>query len=193
MVTPGQLLERPVLILAGEVCLDGIYLRGDGPGLLVASPLPGSGGSMTNPVGCELAYAAAYAGAASLRLDYQGVGASEGDQSDVLDALTSDLRAGLTFLVESARGEPSAGAVVAGLYSGAAAALRLAGEDERVSGLLLLCPDYAALQQPPAYADLQVPVVEIQAGDDPLFNMGEVTERVDAARNARLHGDPRGG
>ena len=88
MVTRGQLLERPVVIPMGELCLDGIYLRGDAPGLLVAAPTPGRGGSMVSPVCSELSYAAAYSGAASLRVDYRGVGGSEGESTDGVIART---------------------------------------------------------------------------------------------------------
>ena len=136
MALKGQLLERMVILPTdGGLCLDGIYLRGDGPGLLVASPLPGEGGSMVNPLCGELAYAAAFAGAASLRVDYRGVGASEGERSDDPSRAALDLQEGVSFLVESTGAE---GVVVAGVYSGGWAALALAKSDPRVELVLLV-------------------------------------------------------
>jgi alpha/beta superfamily hydrolase len=182
MALKGQLLERMVVLPVGGRCLDGIFLRGDGPGLLIASPLASEGGSMVHPVCCELAYAASFAGAASLRLDYRGVGASEGERSDDLSQAAADLREGVDFLVESTRTE---GVVVAGLYTGGWAALTLAKADPRVELVLLVCP--AAGAPPLAYGELGVPVVVVCGDEDPTFDRPAETERVDAAKNARLH------
>lgn len=185
MATEGQLLERGVVIPVGDVCLDGIYLRGGGPGLLIASAIPGAGGSMAGPVAGELAYAAAFAGAASLRVDYRGVGGSEGEPSTDLDSQVADLKEGVSFLCESTRSE---GAVVAGLYSGAWAALALAKADPRVELVLLICPRVGdAPEGAPAYQDLEVPVCVVQAGDDPELDLALETGLVDAAKNARMY------
>ncbi|MCO5171870.1 MAG: alpha/beta hydrolase [Planctomycetes bacterium] len=174
MVTKGQLLERPVVIPGGEWCLDGIYLRGQAPGLLLASPLPGSGGSMANPLTNELAYAAAHAGRASLRMDYRGVAGSEGQPSDDLDAAVADLRLGLDFLLEST-GAPRA--AIAGVSTGCWAALAAAVADPRIDRVLLVAPprrqgpppgtpDYAALGRP-----LLVVVGELDPAADPAAEL----------------------
>jgi alpha/beta superfamily hydrolase len=185
VATEGQLLERAVVIPVGDVCLDGIYLRGGGPGLLIASALPGAGGSMAGPVAGELAYAAAFAGAASLRVDYRGVGGSEGEPATEVAPLVDDLREGVSFLCESTRSE---GVVVAGLYSGAWAALALAREDPRVELVLLVCPRGSeAPDGAPAYGDVSVPVSVVLPGADPDLDLGAETGLVDAAMNARMY------
>lgn len=176
---------------ADGACLDGIFLRGAAPALLVASPLPSSGGSMANPVGNELAYAAAHSGRASLRLDYRGVGASEGAVSDDLAELAGDLRLGAEFVLESAtRGRLEEPALALGAYgTGAWAALALAFADPRVDRLVLVAPPPAAEEPPPGvpgYADVGVPVLVVQPADDPTLDLGLERERVEVARGARL-------
>ena len=94
MALRGQLLERSVVIPCEGDCLDGIYLRGSLAGLLIAAPLPDEGGSMASPVSNELAYAAARSECASLRLDYRGVGGSEGSPPESLEDAASAHRRG---------------------------------------------------------------------------------------------------
>lgn len=185
MVTKGQLLERPVVIPAAAGCLDGIYLRGGAPPLLVCSPLPSRGGSMASPVGTELAYAAAYAGCASLRLDYRGVGASEGEPSPALADAGADLREGASFLLESAD-RADGRLAVAGHLSGCWAALWLARHDPRVDRVLLVCPERE--DEPadvPTYEEVDAPVLVLHAGHDPALDLGRELERIEAANNAR--------
>jgi alpha/beta superfamily hydrolase len=184
MVTRGQLLERPVILPTPVGCLDGIYLRGGAPGLLIVPSLPQRGGSMSNPVLSELAYAAAYSGAASLRFDYRGVGASEGEQVSGAEEAAEDLGAALDFLLETAGGED---AVVAAYGSGAWAARLRAASDPRVRGLLLICEERAEAPELPGLAELDRQVIVVEAGDDPGLNVAEVAEVVDAAPYARLH------
>lgn len=160
MVTKGQLVERSVVIPGPAGCLDGIYLRGGAPPLLLASPLPGSGGSMANPITNEVAYAAAYVGRASLRLDYRGVAGSEGEATDDLDAAAADLRLGVDFLLESTGAERVA---IAGVGSGCWAALAAARADARIDRVLLVAPSRAAGVPPgtPAYAELGRPLLVV--------------------------------
>jgi alpha/beta superfamily hydrolase len=187
MVTKGQLLERPVIIPAGDICLDGIYLRGGEIALMIASPLPSSGGNMANPVLNELAYAAAYAGRASLRLDYQGMGASEGEPSHELAGQVRDLRMGIDFLLESAGGE---GIALAGYDSGCWAALATAKVDERVDRLLLVCPSDEIPPGTPDFSEVVKPTLVVLPDHDPSTNRGEWELRKDAVRHLRLHTVP---
>ena len=185
MALKGQLLERLVVIPCGGPCLDGIYLRGDQGALLIASPLPSlEAGSMATPVSNELAYAAARSGCASLRLDYLGVGASEGEPPDGIEAAAAQLGEGLSFLLETAG---LARCAVASYRSGAWAALALAQRDRRVDRLLLIAPD---LTQPPPGAptlsEVRAPILIVAAGDEPGFDAGAARELVEVTPHARI-------
>lgn len=184
MVDKGQLLERPVVIPREGACLDGIYLRGAGATpLLVASPLPGSGGSMASPINNELAYAASHAGCASLRLDYAGVGASEGEPPRDPAAAAADLALGLDFLLETTG---AAAAAVAGIGSGAFAALELARRDERIDRLILVAPPWTeAAPGQLLPLELARPTLLVAAGEEPDFDFALEEER-SAALHVRL-------
>ncbi|MGE0712707.1 MAG: hypothetical protein AB7N76_33635 [Planctomycetota bacterium] len=190
MVDKGQLLERPVVIPVEGRCLDGIYLRGRETPLLIASPLPHRGGSMASSVGNELAYAAARAGCGSLRLDYSGVGASEGEQPATIEAAAADLGHGLDFLLESTGRRQAA---LAGWLSGCFAALALARRDPRVDRLLLVAPPWEEEAQALAdqgleasYLGLERPVLVVLPLDDPGYHGGAERQRVESCLGVRL-------
>lgn len=185
MVTKGQLLERPVVIPGPHACLDGIYLRGGSPGLLLASPLPGSGGSMANPITNELAYAAAYGGRASLRMDYRGVAGSEGEATDDLGAAVEDLRLGLDFLLETTA---AAKAAIAGVASGCWAALAAAQADPRIDRVLLVAPPRRAGVAPgtPSYEALGKPLLVVVGELDPASDAALELELTKGGAHGRL-------
>lgn len=185
MVTNGQLLERPVVIPGGAHCLDGIYLRGEAPGLLLASPLPGSGGSMANPLTNEVAYAAAYARRASLRMDYRGVAGSEGETSTDLADVVVDLRLGLEFLLETAGG---ARAAIAGVGTGCWAALAAARADERFDRVLLVAPPRRGVApgEAPDYAGLGRPLLVVVGELDPTADVAAEQELTGGGAHGRL-------
>ncbi len=119
MVQPGQYLERPALVEAGGVTLEGLYHRGDRPpAILICPPLDGEG--MDAPLLAEVAWVAARAGHASLRFQHRGRGASQGDVDP--DRAVEDGLAALAHLRESAG--PLAGVV--GLRGGCATAVGVA-------------------------------------------------------------------
>ncbi len=77
MVQPGQYLERPALIAADGVTLEGLFHRGTRPpAILLCPPLDAEG--MDAPFLAEVAWAAAREGHASLRFQHRGRGASQG-------------------------------------------------------------------------------------------------------------------
>jgi alpha/beta superfamily hydrolase len=139
MVLPGQYLERPALVDAGDALLEGLVHRGRRrPALLVCPPL-GEGG-MDAPAVAELAWAAAQAGHASLRFQHRGRGASTGarDATRALD----DALAAFRHLAESVgpAGAPRPAAVaVAGVASGCETAHALARACP-VASLILVAP-----------------------------------------------------
>jgi len=135
MVMVGQYLERPALVDAGGVTLEGLYHRGSrAPPLLLCPPL-GQGGGMDAPPLAEMAWAAARAGHASLRFNHRGCGASQG-RSDPARAL-DDAEAARRHLEETSRRGRVA---VAGLGSGCATALALARSRPEIARLVLVAP-----------------------------------------------------
>jgi hypothetical protein len=135
MVLPGQYLERPALVDAGDAVLEGLFHRGRRLPALLVCPPAGEGG-MDAPAVAELAWAAARAGHPSLRFQHRGLGASTGrpDPARALD----DALAAWRHLAESVApaGAPLA---VAGVGSGCATAAALAGAAP-AAGLALLAP-----------------------------------------------------
>jgi len=100
VVHQGQFLERPAIIAVGNCVLDGLWHRGEvRPPLLIIPPPPNQG-SMHHPVLSELAWAAATSGFPTLRFDFRGVGASQGQPSGPAERLT-DAEAALRLLEEN--------------------------------------------------------------------------------------------
>lgn len=164
----GQLLERPVIVPSPAGCLDGIYLRGsEAPSVLVGSPHPLLGGSMQNAVVNEVAYAAARCGRASLRFDYRGVGASEGEPSDDAERASEDMKAALDHLLESSGLKNAA---IAGYSFGCWPALLTAARDPRVDRLLLVAPPRKMLALPD-YGTVSIPVTVVVGALDTLCDL----------------------
>jgi alpha/beta superfamily hydrolase len=137
MVLEGQFLERAALIPSGKWVLEGLWHRGTRePPLLILPPLPGEG-SMEHPLLAELAWAAARGGHPSLRFNFRGVGASQGDSAGER-TLLEDAEAALQSLCESA-GASRVGVVTLG--SSAALAGRLAQKNKAVAGLAWVAPE----------------------------------------------------
>ncbi len=79
MVLKGQFLERMTTVLSDGLLLEGLFHPGPLPNAcLIASPHPVFGGSMDSPVCAELAWAITRRGLSTLRFNYRGVGASQG-------------------------------------------------------------------------------------------------------------------
>lgn len=141
MVAPGQFLERPTLVPVGKTVLEGLWHRGDAfPPLLIIPSRAQDGGSMDQVVCSELAWAFATAGHPTLRFNFRGVGASQGergqDEDQVLDA-----EAALRVLVESAG---CSSAAVASIGSGARIAIALAQRRPTLERLCLISPQAIA-------------------------------------------------
>jgi pimeloyl-ACP methyl ester carboxylesterase len=135
MVLKGQFLERPALIEAGELTLEGLFHRGDRPPpLLVCGPV-GEGAGMDAPPCAELAWACARGDHASLRFQHRGAGASQGER-DSTKAL-EDAEAARRLLAETAMRPRVA---VAGYDTGCAVAAELARAHPEIARVVLVAP-----------------------------------------------------
>ena len=137
MVLRGQFLERPALIQVGDFVLDGLSHRGSKrPPLLIIPAPPGEGSGMDHPLCAEVAWAAATAGFPTLRFNFRGVAASQGErEGDATDLADSD--AALRLLMQNAA---VASAAVAVLGSSAKTALELRKLHPGLSGLCMIQP-----------------------------------------------------
>lgn len=125
MVLKGQFLERATVIPVGSVVLDAVSHRGTRtPALVVIPPTPLEGGGMDHVVGAELAYAASAAGFPTLRFNFRGVGASQGERGQG-EALLDDARAAVAHAQENVKGGP---VVVASIGGGSRVAVALLRE-----------------------------------------------------------------
>src|SRR4051812_9289647 len=102
MVAKGQFLERPTLIPVKKTVLEGLSHRGSKlPALLILPPPPGEGG-MDHVLAAEIAWAAATADHPTLRFNYRGIGASQGEVGTASEWLT-DAEAALRLIEENAK------------------------------------------------------------------------------------------
>lgn len=183
MVLQGQYLERPTLIArpraeGGALTLEGLYHRGEAaPAVVVCAPHPRLGGSMDSPVVAEIAWALTRAGHATLRFNFQGVGASEGsvrapDPGGARLALADlreeidDARAAVRHLAESV---PHGRVALAGYSFGAAVALGLALDEPAVERLALVAPPSGLFDLAPL-AEFPRPVFVGSGQHDPLVD-----------------------
>jgi alpha/beta superfamily hydrolase len=145
-----RLDERMVTIAAPGGALEGVYVPARDPdyrvdhdagGAVVAAPHPLYGGAMDSPVVNELAHACAQSGFSSLRFNWRGVGASSGIPSGEAADADADFRAALAQLAETVPGP----LLACGYSFGAASALRVGRDEERVERLILVAPPPALL------------------------------------------------
>jgi alpha/beta superfamily hydrolase len=104
---------------------------------------------MDSPVCAEIAYAVSRAGHATLRFNYRGAGASQGELKDDLAACVEDAQAALGVLAKNVGHREL---VVAGYDFGAEVALELARKVGDLAGVALIAPlnrdhDFSALAQ----------------------------------------------
>ena len=147
-----------------DVVLEGTWQAAPGPGGGVVAPAhPLYGGSMGHPVVCEVSHAMHRRGVSSLRFNWRGVGASQGTPSDSIDDALRDYHAGLAHVAHSVEGP----LLVAGYSYGAAVALRIAQQERRIRGVLLVAPPTRMLLSIDLSA-WQGPLLVIAGSRDPL-------------------------
>ena len=130
-------------IEAEGLALEGAWQAAEGKGGgVVAPPHPLYGGSLDHPVVNELAYALYCEGLPSLRFNWRGVGASQGEPSGDPELALADYAAAVAHLAQTVPGP----LVAAGYSFGAIAALRAALVDPRLRSLVLVAPPVRWLQ-----------------------------------------------
>ena len=146
--------EVRVTFQSGELTLEGLLAEPSGSqpvrGGVVCHPHPLYGGSMYNNVVDAALGAMWELGWATLRFNFRGVGASEGEHSGGIGE-ASDAAAAVQFLT-SQPGIESAGAVLAGYSFGSMAAMKAAPTINNLTALTLVAlplqmVDAAALEQ----------------------------------------------
>lgn len=200
MVLEGQYLERATLVnrpvAGGEpVILEGLFHRGTrAPGLVVCAPHPRMGGSMDATVVAELAWAFTRAGHATLRFNYQGVGASGGVVNAAAPGLAEaaglesiavevdDARAAMKHLAESTTHGRIA---IAGYSFGAAVALSLALQEPRVPAVVLVAPP-TTLFRFDDLARLERPVLVVVGQHDPWTDRALVQRLAEGRGNVTI-------
>jgi hypothetical protein len=132
----SDLDERQISIVSGDLRLEAAIHDGDGTlAALVLHPHPQYGGDMDNHVVTSICGVFAARGATTLRVNFRGVGQSDGSY-DNGRAEAADARAALAALREAA---PEARIVLAGYSFGAMIAAAVAA-DAGLAGLLLVSP-----------------------------------------------------
>jgi uncharacterized protein len=173
MVMPGQFLERATLVPVREdLVLEGLAHRGNRrPGLLMVSPLPHDGGGMDNVVASEVIWALTQAGFPSLRFNFRGVGASQGEKGDRA-ALLEDLRSAHLVMGENV-GSDDVGLVT--VRSSALLALALAEASPSVRCLVLVNPRAI---EPALLLHVRVPLAVVLGADDSTLDRAALSEAV---------------
>jgi uncharacterized protein len=104
--------------------------------VVLAHPLPTGGGTMHNKVVYQIAKGLCRTGAAVLRINFRGVGTSEGQFEDGPGEM-ADFRAALDFMAAS---YPGVEIWAAGFSFGAWVAMTVGAMDDRVSALIGVAP-----------------------------------------------------
>lgn len=142
--------EKQVTFRSGDLTLEGLLATrdGDAPGAVVCHPHPMYGGSMFNNVVDAILAAMWQSGYATLRFNFRGVGASEGEH-DGNGGEVDDARAAMAFTLMQP-GVRKDAAVMAGYSFGAMVAVRAGYHDVQTSRIV-------AVALPLGMADAQVP------------------------------------
>jgi alpha/beta superfamily hydrolase len=199
MVLAGQYLERPTLIArvgatddSSGITLEGLYHRGStAPAIVICAPHPRLGGSMDSAVVAELAWALTRSGRATLRFNYQGVGASggtivsgapDGTVRD-LDAVTAEADDAWAAVKHLSECVPHGRVAVVGYSFGAAVALQVARKHPEISHVGLIAPP-TALFDFSAIATLPRPLFVAAGQLDALVDRPQIAGWVQEAADA---------
>jgi alpha/beta superfamily hydrolase len=170
---PGEEIVLEAVWQAGE--------RGARGGGVVAPPHPLYGGSIENPVVNDIAYGLHRAGLPSLRFNWRGVNASQGEATGEPDAARADYAAALAHLADTAQ-PPLVGA---GYSFGAAAAVAVALADRRIGRLVLVAPPLAMLESLDL-SRLEIPLHAIVGGEDQFAPSDRLSQLLESAGQTKL-------
>src|SRR6266852_4283114 len=131
-----QIPEKQVTFPSGDLTLEGLIANpgGDAPAAVVCHPHPMYGGSMFNNVVDAILAAMWQLGYSTLRFNFRGVGASEGEHNGGRGKV-DDAAAAMTYLL-SQPGVRQHGAVMAGYSFGAMVAVAAGYEHADVSRIV---------------------------------------------------------
>ncbi len=164
-----------------DLVLEGVWQAGSERGAVIAPPHPEYGGSLANPVVNEIAYGLHKLDIPSLRFNWRGVGGSQGQMTSDAAAAIADYRAALEHLADTVSGR----LIGCGYSFGAATALRVAVDDERIERLILVAPPLGMIEQT-RLEELERPVLVIVGGRDEFAPAAALSERLGPLANARL-------
>jgi alpha/beta superfamily hydrolase len=158
--------EERVSFSSGDLTLEGLLAKPDGldpvRGGVICHPYPLYGGSMYNNV-VDAALAAMWElGWATLRFNFRGVGASEGEHSGG-PGEAADAAAAVKYLVEQPGVQPD-GAILAGYSFGAIAAMAAAPQIGSLAALTLIALPIQ-MADPVALEQFSRPII-LAAGDN---------------------------
>lgn len=170
-LSPG----RSVTFESGDLALEGLlHLPAvtPCPGLVVAHPHPQYGGDMHNNVVHALCRAAGSVGAAALRFNFRGVGASEGSFDDGLGE-QQDVAAALAYMRDLPEVDASRVAV-AGYSFGALVALRMADRRDDLRAVVLV--SNPTPREPKIEAFLRSPALFVTGDRDEYCDSAMLTQ-----------------
>jgi hypothetical protein len=163
------------------IVLEALWQAGGPRGAVIAPPHPLYGGSLDNPVVSEIAYGLHRAGVASLRFNWRGVGASQGEATADPGAAERDYRAALAQVAGTVDGA----LIGAGYSFGAATAVRVALADARLRALVLVAPPAQMIDTLPLER-FDGPLCAIVGSDDRIAPLAPLSARFERLPNARL-------
>ncbi len=170
-----------VSVREDDLALEGIWQVGGPRGAVIAPPHPLYGGSLDNPVVNEIAYGLFKGGVASLRFNWRGVGASQGQRTGDSAAAERDYRAALAQVAETVDGA----LIGAGYSFGAGTAVRVALADTRLRALVLVAPPVQMIGELPLER-FDGPLCAIVGSEDAFAPLEALSARFERLPNARL-------
>ena len=135
-------------IASEGISLEGISLGSAPPRAVIAPPHPLYGGHLSNPVVEAIGLGLLRRGVGAIAFNWRGVGLSQGRASGEAEPACEDFRAALAAVASHSKELASSEGprcIAAGYSFGAATALAVALDDERVSEVIAVAPPVAML------------------------------------------------